>query len=89
MKFNNPYDIVAEILEKWCYEHYFTNLIVRLKLDGEEINVIVTWDIDLTCVFDYDWWEGQKNVEVIGVMTVDDVEIQENVKTVIVWDKEV
>ena len=80
-----PYDIVADILTEWCYKNYFTDMIIQLKLDGITENIIVTWE-DTDCVFEYDWWEGQRDIELVGFMDIHDVKVPENVKRVIKWE---
>lgn len=65
-KYFDAYEEVEKILRDWCDKNYYTTLIVRLKLDGEIETVIVEWDEDLTCCFNWDFYEGQENIELIG-----------------------
>lgn len=74
----NGYDFVAKELDKFMYETGERSLVVRIKFKYEwdksydYENVIVEND-NGHWIFDDDWWEGQTDVEVVGIKTVYDV----------------
>ena len=84
----DPYEEVEKILRDWCDKNYYTTLIVRLKLDGEIETVIVEWEEDLKCCFNWDFYEGQENIELVGFIPVHDVPIKNECNIMILGVKE-
>ena len=69
-----PYDIVLEPIEKWCREHYYGDFLVTISLDGFEITEFLEFDPN-GFIWENDWWEGQKDVKLLGFMPIDDIHI--------------
>lgn len=67
-----PYDSIAETIDKWCQENYYDDFLVTLRLNGKlcvEYLIYETGDPDRPdpyWLWDSDWWEGQKNTELVG-----------------------
>ncbi len=76
-------DDIADILREWCEKNYYTHFIIWLKLDNEIVNVLCEYTNPDELIFEWDFYEGQKCVEFIGYIPIDDVPIVENVKKVV------
>lgn len=74
-----PYDIIADEIEKWCQENYYSNFVVTLRINGELCNeylIYETGDPDQLYphwVWESDWWEGQKCIELVGFVDINSV----------------
>lgn len=79
--FKTPYDSIAEIIEEWCQKNYYGNFLVTLRLNGElcvEYLYFGTGDPnwpDPHWVWESDWWEGQKDVELVGFIDISSVHV--------------
>ena len=71
----NEYDAVINVIDDWCSHNHYTSFVVRLKNNGVEENVYLDC-CDAVLGFDYDWYEGGE-VELLGFMPIEDVEIPE------------
>lgn len=79
--FKTPYDIIADAIEKWCQNNYYASFIVTLRINGElctEYLIYETGDpdrLDPHWVWESDWWEGQKDIELVGFIDMGSVYI--------------
>lgn len=77
--FITPYDPIVDIIEKWCHDNYYGGFIVTLRIDGElcvEYLFYETGDPDFPAphwVWESDWWEGQKDIELVGFIDIKSV----------------
>lgn len=75
-KDKTPYDEIASIIEKWCAKNFWDAFIVTLSLDGEESTEILEIDgCGNSFVWVSDWWEGQKNIELLGFMPISKISL--------------
>lgn len=78
------YQEILKFLYRWCKTNYYTNFIVRLKIDNEVRNYYVEFDSEMfALIFEDDFYEGQDYIELIGFIPVDDVTVHKNVNIVI------
>lgn len=78
------YQEILKFLYRWCKANYYTNFIVRLKIDNEVRNYYVEFDSEMfVLIFEDDFYEGQDYIELIGFIPVDDVTVHKNVNIVI------
>ena len=72
---SNPYQEVIDILTVWSMNHHFEDMIVRISLNGEETNEILLCDGTFGCdyYFNNDWWEGEKDVYLVGFCPLYDI----------------
>ena len=80
---DSPYTIAASVVEEWCKYHYYSDMLVTLRLqdddDTEPWETTEILELDLYAadggLFTWlsDWWEGQKYVEVLGFLPVDEL----------------
>ena len=76
-KNDSAYDIVGNILEKWCeYNNYYCDMMVLLGIDGVEEKVIAECNIPGGWTWGWDWFEGGE-IELLGLCPVDEVIIPE------------
>lgn len=70
----DPYNAVIDIIDKWCSKHYYADVIVTLLLNNQITTEILLYD-GSSHTFEWcnDWYEGQKDVEVVGFRTIDDL----------------
>ena len=77
-----PYDTVGAYVESWikneygCYEEFVVG--IKMKYDHEReyehINVIFSFDSEHSVFcWDYDWWEGQQEVYVEGIIPISEI----------------
>lgn len=74
---NDPTDTISDILEYDCNARgYYSNYIVRIKADEYEHTVYVEFNgMDVRWEWAYDWWEGEKDVWLLGFCPIDEVEL--------------
>ncbi len=69
-----PYDIIVNIIDAWCQEHYYGHFLVTLSIDGDlRVEHLYFETEDLKWVWENDWWEGQKDIKLIGFINMDSV----------------
>ena len=63
------YEAAADIIDKWAQKNGYTDMIVTLAVDGEVKTEYIApafrkygfqWE------WEYDWWEGEKEVWLLG-----------------------
>lgn len=56
----------------------FETLIVRIRIDGMEINEVLEFNgDDISWSWLNDWYEGQKNIEYVGSIRLSEVKVHE------------
>ena len=72
-----PYDIIADEIEKWCLEHYYSSFLVTLRINGEICVEYLLYmaNLDTHWAWESDWWEGQKDIELIGFIDISSVRV--------------
>ena len=69
---DNPYNKIGSVVEQWCKEHVYAQMLVTISLGyGWELPHKETHLLDFDAetgelVWDSDWWEGQRYVELVG-----------------------
>lgn len=78
----NPYDELwtkdrkNELFDLLERQEMYQDYIVCIEIDGSTINEILQYDgNEGIFVWESDWWEGEKNVFLIGFQAVDDIDI--------------
>ena len=68
----NPYDVIVNYIEK--HIPVIDDIIAVISIDGEIRNELLLVEISSTnnFVWQIDWWEGEKNVELIDFFFVSD-----------------
>ena len=74
---NDPTDVISDMIEDDCEERgYYSNYIIRVKADEIEHTIYVEfngaygrWE------WAYDWWEGEKDVWLLGFCPIDELEL--------------
>lgn len=75
----NPYDSVIFIIDTWCKENYYSSFLVTLKIDGKLTTEYLYFDTgdpnnpDPHWVWETDWWEGEKDVMLVGFANPRDI----------------
>lgn len=73
---NDYYREVIDIVEDWSNKNYYDGMIVCLSVDGEKTNELLLIGAMGEYLFEIDWWEGQKDVYLLGFTPISDLEIQ-------------
>ena len=74
-----PYDVIADVIDTWCQKHYYGHFLVTLSIEDKlcvEYLYFETGDPnwpDPHWVWESDWWEGQKDVELVGFIDISSV----------------
>lgn len=63
---SNPYREIREIIEQWCSQNRYGDVLVTISVNGEEITEYLSWEPYEGFVWDMDWWEGEKEVILMG-----------------------
>lgn len=70
-KNDNPYYMVENIIENWCMDHGYSDMMVLLRIDGQEEKIYLEYDFG-GWTWEYDWFEGGV-IELIGFCPVSEV----------------
>jgi hypothetical protein len=73
---NDAYTVVSQMLVEWCEARgrCFSDLIIKIKVGDYEDTVFESFDSNNYCfVSDYDWWEGENTIQIIGIKRLEDV----------------
>lgn len=54
------------------------NILVSIRCDDLIHNVIIGPNEDFNWAWDYDWWEGEEDVEFLGAIALSDIRIEGN-----------
>lgn len=71
-KSDSPYNMVERIVDNWCEDNGYSDMIVLLRIDGQEEKVYLEYDASGILNWEYDWFEGGE-VELLGICPVDKV----------------
>ena len=70
----DPYNEIAKMAYSVAYK--YTTMIVRIRADGIEFNEILEFDGNtVSWCWLSDWYEGQTEIEYIGSISLDDVDV--------------
>lgn len=73
---DDPYEEVAKIVERWCEKHYYNSALVTLSIDGVETTEYLEFDgSEMTFIWENDWWEGEKEVQLLGFRMLQDLKL--------------
>lgn len=74
------YDFVAEYIKRYWDHNCIDSVVVRIGISYDGISyeyknevANATWDNDIE--FDYDWWEGEKFIRILGIKSIEKLEI--------------
>ncbi len=73
---DNPYLMVENIIDNWCEDNGYSDMMVLLKIDGVEEKSVLEYDCLGGWEWGYDWFEGG-DIELLGFCPVDKVIIPE------------
>lgn len=73
----SPYDYICEPIEKWCQENYYTDFLVTIWVgDHETTQYLGLEDNASGFVWEYDWWEGEQDVRLLGFSPVNEIKLR-------------
>lgn len=67
---SDPYKEALEIIEAWARKNFYDQFVATLLLDGELETELVVLDQMGYLIWDNDWWEGQKDIRLLGFCPV-------------------
>jgi len=72
----SPYNYIADPIKAWCEENYYTDFLVTIWVGDHETTQFLALDDNL-CSFTWeiDWWEGEKDVRLLGFAPLTDIHI--------------
>ena len=70
-----PYDEIMKPIRTWAKDHYYTDFIASILADGEELTELIMCE-DLDLIWLNDWWEGQKEVKLLGFKPIDAIRVR-------------
>ena len=81
-----PCDIIGDIIEKYWNENCCEDLLIWIKQSYgkehscEHIYPVLVSSYDGIVEFQDDWWEGQDNVELVGLIPISEIRVEPNIK---------
>ena len=76
VKGQDPYTEVSSIVNDWCMMNYYGSAFVTLSLDGRVTTEYLYPSFNgnnMEFEWDMDWWEGERNVVLLGFRMRSDV----------------
>lgn|GEM_PF-6769557 len=71
----DPYKEVADIVDKWCQQNYYSSALVTLSIDGRKTTELLSLNGYLMeFEWDNDWWEGEKDIVLLGFEMLDNIQ---------------
>lgn len=65
----DPYTEIANIIDKWCKKNFYDSFVATISRDGQIITEYLEIDgFSLDFVWENDWWEGEKEIYLLGFM---------------------
>lgn len=72
----SPYDYICEPIEEWCKKNYYTDFLVTIRVGDREITEYLGLEDNASSfVWEYDWWEGEEDVRLLGFAPVDGIKL--------------
>ena len=71
-----PYESILRPIEEWCKKNGYFDFLVTILLDGNETTQVLEFDGDVAdFVWLNDWWEGEKDVKLLGFSPIGDIRL--------------
>ena len=71
-----PYETILRPIEEWCKKNGYFDFLVTILLDGNETTQVLEFDGDVVdFVWLNDWWEGEKDVKLLGFSPIGDIRL--------------
>lgn len=71
-----PYESILRPIEEWCKKNGYFDFLVTILLDGNETTQVLEFDGDMAdFVWLNDWWEGEKDVKLLGFSPIGDIRL--------------
>lgn len=65
----DPYTEIANIIDEWCRKNFYDSFVVTISRDGQIITEYLELDgMSLDFIWENDWYEGEKDISLIGFM---------------------
>ena len=73
---NDPYTEIADIIKEWCEKNCWCDFVVTIAINGEELTDFLSFDAaEMDFIWEVDWWEGEKDVQLLGFLPIDNIRI--------------
>jgi len=74
-KTRDPYTEIANYIEKWCLsdQGWCEDCLVTISRDNEEITEILFYTSMGEFEWEMDWWEGEKDIKLLGFRPISDI----------------
>lgn len=71
-----PYETILRPIEEWCEKNGYFDFLVTILLDGNETTQVLEFDGNVAdFVWLNDWWEGEKDVKLLGFSPIGDIRL--------------
>ena len=70
----DPYEQIGDIVDAWAKENIYTDMIVTVAVNGEIKTEYLGLNVDgrgFNWVWEYDWYEGERDVRLLGFRPLD------------------
>ena len=71
-----PYDSIAEVIKDWCEKNSYTDFLVTIGINDDEITEYLAFDpAHIDFVWENDWWEGEADVRLLGFLPIGNISV--------------
>ena len=70
----DPYEQIVDVVDAWAKENIYTNMIVTISVNGAVTTQYLGLEFGVTgfhWVWEYDWFEGEPEVYLLGFRPLD------------------
>lgn len=84
----DPYTEIANIIDEWCTKNFYDSFVVTISRDGQIITEYLELDgMSLDFIWENDWYEGEKDISLIGFMPMLNLRVYGDPANYINYDK--
>lgn len=79
-KTRDPYTEIVNYIEAWCQSSkgWYEDFLVTISRDDEEITEILFYTSSGEFEWEIDWWEGEKDIKLLGFRPISDLKYYGN-----------
>lgn len=69
-------DYLIAPIDEYCDYNGYEDMLVTVQADGEILTIVLEFDaVNGTWCWSWDWYEGQKNVELLGFVPLSHIKV--------------
>ena len=69
-------DEILDLIDEYCQRNGYEDMLVTLQADGDVLTVVLEFDgNNMTWCWSWDWYEGQRQVDLLGYVPLQHVRV--------------